>query len=159
MLAGIYFADWYGENVSKPIWHQRTSVRKTKGSTVGYLTAAFAAHLPHIALGGAPYLMAVSIAAKAEKASKLLEIYNLAGFARWEYLAHPSRLLSKWFLGSALPTKQQAKAAVKVVRRASRVVPVLWGAALAYDAYDIVFNRSFWGIQFGNPTPGLKWWE
>lgn len=159
MLPYHYANAWYGENVSKPVRGMARSVRKTKGATLGYLAAAFGMHLPHVLLGGAPYLMAVSLSAKAEKASKVVEIYNLKRYARWEYIMHPSNLLSKWFLGSALPSKQQAKAAAKVVRRASRVVPLMWGAALAYDAYDIVFNRSFWGIQFGNPTPGLKWWK
>lgn len=159
MLPTYYANAWYGKHVSKPIRAQRTSVRKTQGSTVGYLSSTFAAHLPHVAMGSSPYMMAVSMSAKAEKASKLLETYKLAGYARWEYIMHPNQLFSKWFLGSGLPTKVQAKAAAKTVSRAAKFVPLLWGAALAWDAYDIVFNRSFWGIQFGNPTPGLKWWK
>lgn len=170
MLPTYYVNAWYGENVSKRSrkylgkavkYFDKTpmsSVEQYVGVGVSML-ATGAVHVPHILMGGTPYMMALNLASKAEKASAVVELYNLSKWSKFHWSLNPVNLASYWFLGEGLPSKQQAKAAAKVASRASRVVPLLWGAALAYDAYDIVFNRSFWGIKFGNPTPGMKWWK
>lgn len=170
MLPMHYAAKLYGEEVSKRSrkylgksikYFDRTpmsSVEQYVGVGVSMLVTG-AVHVPHILMGGAPYMVAVNLASKAAKASEVVELYNLSKWTKFHWSLNPVNLASYWFLGEGLPTKQQAKAAAKTVRFASRAVPIIGAVALAFDLYDIVFNRSFWGIKFGNPTPGIKWWE
>lgn len=159
MLPSYYVNAWYGEEVSKrsrkflgnyitKIDSQNDLGFEQQFAVGAAMLATGGAHIPHILIGGAPYTLAMNMASKAAKASEVVELYNLSKWSKIRWSANPVNLASYWFLGSGLPSKAQAKAAAKVVRRTSRVVPVLWGAALAYDLYDIVFNRSFWGIKF-----------
>jgi len=116
-------------------------------------------HSFQIGLGMSPYMYITNLGRKADDAKKVLNLYNMKAFAKMRYYIDLDKLASKWFLGSHLPTKTEAKAALKTMRIASRVIPVIGAIALAHDLYDIVFNRSFWGFKFGNPTPGMKWWK
>lgn len=142
---------WYGQTASQPareFWGR--TMQSSTSQFEGGVTTAFAgiAHLPHVVFGMSPYLSAVALSSKASKAKHILELYNLSAFARVQYYLNLDKLASKWFLGSSLPSKAQAVKAARTIKFASRAVPVIGAAALAYDVYDIVVNRSFWGIDF-----------
>jgi len=139
----------------KTIAHPTSSTGQVLVST----SANLLIHSFQIGLGMSPYMYMANLASKADKAKAVLSMYNMKTFAKIQYYLDLDKLASKWFLGSGLPTKTQAKAASKTIRFASRAVPVIGAIALAHDLYDIVFNRSFWGFKFGNPTPGMKWWK
>jgi len=157
-----FSVDWFGDITA----YTRSEWKKTlehPASTAGQVAVSTGANLLlhsfQIGLGMSPYLYATNLAAKADKAKHVLQMYNMKTFAKMQYYLDLDKLASKWFLGSGLPTKAQAKVASKTIRFASRAIPIVGAAALAHDLYDIVFNRSFWGFQFGNPTPGIKWWQ
>jgi hypothetical protein len=116
-------------------------------------------HSFQIGLGMSPYMYMANLGKKAEQATHVLQMYNMKTFAKLQYYLDLDKLASKWFLGSHLPTKVQAKAAAKTISKVGRAVPIIGAIALAHDLYDIVFNRSFWGFKFGNPTPFEWWWE
>lgn len=162
MLPMYYATAWYGEKISKPIRGEwRKAVAPGKSHFLGGMVtgATLLAHVPQVAMGAAPYLTAARISQNAAKAAHVLEIYNYKGWAKAEYMLKPANILKAFFLGGALPSKAQAKAAAKTVKFASRAVPIIGAVALAHDIYDVVFNRSLWGFQFGNPTPGDRWWN
>jgi len=157
-----YSVDLFG-NITE---YTRSEFKKTLESpetTLDQVAATTGANLLlhsfQIGLGMSPYMYMANLASKADKAKAVLAMYNMKTFAKIQYYLDLDKLASKWFLGSGLPGKTQAKAAAKTIRFASRAVPVIGAIALAHDLYDIVFNRSFWGFKFGNPTPGMKWWK
>jgi hypothetical protein len=103
---------------------------------------------PNLLFGAAPYLGASRLSGKVSAAKDVLAIAGQSRWARAEYMLKPANFLKQYFLGSALPSKRQIRSATRMVKFGGRAVPVLAAAALAYDLYDIVFNRSFWGFKF-----------
>jgi len=156
-----YSVDWFGgiTEYTRIEWKKTLAHPASTGGQVAVSTGAnLLLHSFQIGLGMSPYLYMADLASKADKAKNVLQMYNMKTFAKMQYYLDLDKLASKWFLGSGLPSKTQAKAAAKSIKFASRAVPIIGAIALAHDLYDIVFNRSFWGIKFGNPTPGMKWW-
>jgi hypothetical protein len=173
-MTPLYYANlWYGKQVSsrarKYGWKgiQHMDKQPKFGFEQKMATGAIAlgagpiAHSPHIVMGMSPYLFAGSLASKAEKARRVVNLHNMGLAAKAMYIAKPSNLLKTYLVGglSWLPSAATAKKAARTAKIAGRFAPVVGVAALAHDVYDIVVNQSFWGISFGNPTPGDRWWN
>jgi len=157
-----YSVDLFGNitEYTRSEWKKTIAHPTSTTGQVGVSTGAnLLLHSLQIGLGMSPYMYITNLGRKADDAKKLLNLYNMKAFAKMRYYIDLDKLASKWFLGSGLPTKTEAKAALKTMRIASRAIPIIGAIALAHDLYDIVFNRSFWGFKFGNPTPGMKWWK
>ena len=170
-MTPLYYANaWYGREVSSRArkgtkfalgklssnpnkWDSSLDVSATTLGTAGVLATSGAAHLPHMILGGSPYVYAMNLSSKAQKAHRVVNLYNMGFMAKAMYIAKPTNFLKGYLMQSWLPSKATAKKAARTAKIAGRFAPIIGAVALAHDIYDIAVNRSFWGIQFGNPTP------
>lgn len=153
----IYPASWYRRYVSSPTWRHIRTQAALGGDTsknVSLIALGGAVSIPHILIGSSKYLMIQRMRAQASRMAHILEIYNLSNWKRIQIAAgiatRPKGYseVSRWFSPLHGLRKQQAVQAAKYLKFASRAVPVLGAAALAYDIYDITFNKSLWGIEF-----------
>lgn len=153
---------WYHEHVSRPsrkhlgreLNVSRQSNFQTAASAWSVVGLSALAHAPHLVSGASPYLLAMHIRSKGSKARAMVNMYNMGIWQKAQYItglakAPKGTATLGTILWSGVPRRAQAMRAARYAKFASRAVPILGTAALAYDLYDVIANRSLWGIDFG----------
>ena len=118
---------WWGEHVTKPLWYasaRHIQEHPSVGTAVGATGLGILGGIPHIYVGSRGYRTALQIAHVGQRARDYSNAISL-GVMSSRHMPRASTL-----------------------KFVSKAVPILGIASLAYDLYDIIFNRSFWGIDF-----------
>lgn len=148
---------WYFQHVSRPgsarIYSDfKRGSSRPLATAVGSLGLSALVYAPHVLAGSSPYLLALHIRSKGAKARSIVNMYNMSNWQKAQYitgLAKPPPGTSRigTVLWSGVPRRAQALRAARYAKFASRAVPILGTAALAYDLYDVLVNRSLWGVK------------
>jgi len=113
--------------VTKPLWYasaRHIQEHPSVGTAVGATGLGILGGIPHIYVGSRGYRTALQIAHVGQRARDYSNAISL-GVMSSRHMPRASTL-----------------------KFVSKAVPILGIASLAYDLYDIIFNRSFWGIDF-----------
>lgn len=149
---------WYVREISKP-WSKhlakeyQRSTRHPFATAFGTSSLIGVVNLPAVAMGASPYLAAAHIAKKGQVARSTLNMYRMGVWQKAQYITGLAKVPKGTatigtILWSGVPRRAQAVQAARYAKFASRAVPIIGAAALAYDLYDIIVNRSFWGFDF-----------
>lgn len=145
---------WYHEHVSGPSRkHLGRELRKPRKSNLATAASAWSivgltglVNAPHILSGASPYLLGMHIRSRGSKARAMVNMYNMGIHQKAQYIVG---LNSRRVFWSGIPRRAQALRAARYAKFASKAVPIIGTAALIYDLYDVVVNRSLWGYDFG----------